>query len=227
LSKQHIFRTIAPLLIGALLAAINAGFAADDMAPREDSEDVILASDLPAEAASAIADMITVGLDGLSEAELNALAVAIEPGQTVVVPHEEGLATWDYGVAALTALAPNIPSTDCEPKASNVHLRASGNYGTAGVKPTVACVTTKKKLAINTVLMKKRSIWGTGSSVVASWYKGNAGVAAYRPTDREVKCTNSKKTTWLALHEHVVVRWDDCVFSLVTRSPDTDLVCGT
>ncbi|MGC4175463.1 hypothetical protein [Demequina sp.] len=197
---------------------------------------VLQVCDVSLETAQILDHMTQVGLRGLSDNEFEVLARSIEPGQTVFVPIRDAdtssaeagaLAALSPKASAQSALKPNIPKTDCEAKPSNIHLRKSGNYGVVGVKPTTVCGTWKQALSIETALRKYRMIPGTGSSLVEYWDNGNAQQAAYRPTNREVKCTNTKATTWVALHTHIVLLWNDCPYALVTRSPDARLNCGT
>ncbi|WP_144268096.1 hypothetical protein [Demequina sp. NBRC 110055] len=223
-------RTFAMAFAGtvALLAGGSVPASADD---GPNSVEVVVLEDLDQRTAEAFILMIENGLGTLSDDELSAIDAAIEPGETLLVPHDDAAPQASVntlgGMTALAAIVPNIPNTDCEAKPGWPYERQSSNYEAIGSKPTTKCKSSKKELRINTVLMKVRSVWGTGSSQVDHWSGKNYGVAAYGPTSWSKKCTNNKNTTWHTVNQHVVVRWDNCVYSLVTKSPKKEYSCGT
>ncbi len=178
---------------------------------------------------AAVAESPRLSTDGTAEQ----VAQLLDGRQVADLTDEElndliGLLPEDGSVIDITeggprpgARAPGV----CESSTENVHLRTSSNKGAIGVKPTSKCTNVAQFMGIATVISKDTAF---GWSKQGSTFTGSAyNTQKYTNTGIELKCTNTKATTWKAVNTHEIVDYKGCPHTLISSTPTSKLDCGT
>lgn len=189
--------------------------------------------------ATAAALVLAPALAGLAPASAAPAGPAIDAPSTASrnASVNTGVTAPDGGIyyvpeATATSSGATTPTTlaaepgPCELYPSVVHQRESGNYEIVGNKPYTKCTVAVTSINQQTQ-MYKTALAGIASLPQGKTFPGgNRGEKSYTQQNVEVKCANTKSTTWFAEVAGTVV-YDGKTYVTDVETRDDTYPCGT